>query len=323
MRRRDFLTLLGGAAATWPLATVCAQEAGSSYRVGCLLPNPRGAPHDALFAALGRSGFVEGKNLGVEWRAFGQRADMAAEFAAALVKLQPDVLLAGGDDAIRACGQATTKIPVLGITEDLVGAGFVTTAAKPGGNTTGVSMLASELDAQRQDILVEAIPKLRRIAILADTNATTRRQSQALQDAARRRGVESSVHWITRPEEIVPAIDAARKSHAGAIAVLASPFLYGNRAEIIKLAAALRLPAIYQYPEIAEEGGLIGYGPRLVQIYEGPIAQQLIKILRGAKPADMPVERPAKFDLVINLQTAKAIGIEITPSVASRADKRI
>ena len=323
MRRRDFITLLGSAAAAWPLVPVFAQEAGNSYRVGCLLPNHRGAPHDALFEALGRAGFVEGKNLSVEWRAFGQRADMAPEYATTLVKFQPNALLAGGDDAIRACSQATTKIPILGITEDLVGAGFASSAAMPGGNTTGVSMLASELDAKRQDILLEAIPKLRRVAILADTNATTRRQSQLLQDAAKRRGVESSVHWITRPEEIVPAIDGARKSQAGAIAVLASPFLYGNRAEILKLAAAMRMPAIYQYPEIAEEGGLIGYGPRIVQIYDGPIAQQLVKILRGTKPADLPVERPAKFDLVVNLQTAKALGIEITPSVASRADKLI
>ncbi len=196
-------------------------------------------------------------------------------------------------------------------------------AAKPGGNITGVSMLASELDAKRQEILMDALPKVRRIAILADANATTRKQTQMLQDVARKRGVEASVHWVTRSEEIVPAIDAAKKSHAGAINVLASPFLYGNRAEIMKLAAALRLPAMYQYPEIAEEGGLIGYGPRIVQVYEGPIAQQLATILGGTKPADVPIERPAKFDLVVNLQAAKTLGIEIAPSVASRAEKRI
>lgn len=322
MKRRDFITLLGAAVA-WPLADAHAQEPGSSYKVGCLLPNPRGAPHDALFQALGRSGFVEGQNLAVEWKAFGQRLDMAPEFALALTKSQPNVIVAGGDAAIRAAGEANAKLPILGITEDLVGAGFANTAAKPGGNITGISIHASELDAKRQDILIEALPKLRRLAILADTNATTRRQSQILQDAARRRGVEASVHWVTRPEEIVPAVDAARKSHAGAINVLASPFLYGNRAEILKLAAALRIPAIFQYPEIAEEGAVFGYGPRVMQIYEGPMAQQLVKILRGVKPADVPVEQPTKFDLVVNLQSAKAMGIEISPNLTSRADKVI
>jgi putative ABC transport system substrate-binding protein len=322
MRRREFITVLGAFAAAWPLAT-SAQQPGQTYRVGCLFPNPRGAPHTALFEELGRSGFQEGQNLTVDWRSFGQRADMAPDFAAEMIKIRPNVILAGGDPAIRAAAQVTSAIPILGITEDLVGAGFANSANKPGGNTTGVSVFAAELDGKRQEILIEAVPKIRRIAALADTNATSQRQSRALQDAARQRGIDFSIHWVTRPDEITPAIDAARKSRAEALNVLASPLLYGNRAEITGLVAALRLPAIYQWPEIAEEGGLVGFGPRIVHLYRGMVARQLTNILRGAKPADVPVEQPTKFDLVINLQTAKTIGIEIPAGLVSRADKLI
>jgi putative ABC transport system substrate-binding protein len=322
MRRREFITVLGAFAAAWPLAA-SAQEPGQTYRVGCLFPNPRMVPHDALFDELRRAGFLEGQNLSVDWRSFGQRADMAPDFAAEMIKVRPDVVLAGGDPAIRAAAQLTSTIPILGITEDLVGAGFANSLTKPGGNTTGISVLAAVLDGKRQEILIEAVPKIRRIATLADANATSPRQSRTLQDAARRRGIEFSIHWVSRPDEITPAIDAAKKMPAEALNVLASPLLYGNRAEIMGHVAALRLPAIYQWPEIAEEGGLVGYGPRIVQIYQGPLARQLIAILRGKKPADLPVERPAKSDLVINLQTAKAIGIEIPAGLVSRADKLI
>jgi putative ABC transport system substrate-binding protein len=322
MRRREFITVLGAFAASWPLAA-SAQQPGQTYRIGCLFPNPRGAPHDALFDELRRAGFVEGQNLTVDWRSFGQRADMAPDFAAEMIKVRLDAILAGGDPAIRAAGLATTTIPILGITEDLVGAGFVNSLAKPGGNTTGISVLAAELDGKRQEILIEAIPKIRRIAALADASSTSPRQTRALQDAARRRGIESSIHWVTRPDEITPAIDAARKMQAEALNVLASPLLYGNRAEITGRVATLRLPAIYQWPEVAEEGGLVGYGPRIVQIYQGPVARQLLDILRGKKPVDLPAEQPTKFDLVINLQMAKTIGIEIPAGLVSRADKLI
>ncbi len=322
IRRREFIAVLGAFAAAWPLAA-SAQAPGQTYRVGALFPNPRGAPHAAMFEELGRAGFREGQNLTVDWRSFGQRADMAPEFAAEMIKIRPDVILAGGDPAIRAAAQATSTIPILGITDDLVGSGFANSPAKPGGNITGVSVHAAELDGKRQEILIEAVPKIRRIAALADTNATSPRQSRALQDAARKRGIEYSVHWVTRPDEITPAIDSARKSHAEALNVLASPLLYGNRAEITGMTAALRLPAIYQWPESAEEGGLVGYGPSIVQLYQGIVAQQLIKMLRGAKPADMPVEKPSRFELVINLQTAKAIGIAIPAGLVKRANKVI
>jgi putative ABC transport system substrate-binding protein len=170
---------------------------------------------------------------------------------------------------------------------------------------------------------MEAVPGLRRIAALADSNIIAPRRLQALQDAARARGVEFSVHRVAKPEEIVPAIDAAKTAGAAALNVLATSLLFNNRWVIFERAAALRVPAMYQFPEMAEEGGLIGYGPRLVQIYRELMTRQLVKLLRGAKLADLPVEQPTKFELVINLQTATAIGHEVPAGLVLRADKVI
>jgi putative tryptophan/tyrosine transport system substrate-binding protein len=277
-----------------------------------------------MFEELRRLGFIEGQNLTVNyWRAYGLRVELLSEFAADLIKTQVDVILAGGDAGIRAAQQATAAIPILAFTDDMVGSGLVSSLVEPGGNTTGVSLLATELDGKRQEILMEAVPGLRRMAALADTNTTAPRQLQALQDAARARGIELSIHRVANPDEIAPAIDAAKTLDSAAINVLASPLLFANRQAIIERAAALRLPAMYQWPEVAEQGGFVGYGPRIVQLFREVMARQLIKILRGAKPADLPVEQPTKFELVINLQTAKAIGHEVPAGLVLRADKVI
>ena len=193
------------------------------------------------------------------------------------------------------------------MTQDMVGEGLVNSLARPGGNTTGVSILATELDGKRQEILIEAVPGLRRMAILADTKATHSPQLQALQDAAHARNIEISIHRVAGAEEIAAAIDMAKASGAEALNVL----LYGNRQLIMDRVAALRLPAIYQWPENAEEGGFLAYGPRLIQIFRELLAQQMVKLLRGVKPADIPVEQPTKFELVINLKTAKAMGVTV------------
>ena len=276
-----------------------------------------------MFEDLRRSGFIEGQNLTIDWRGYGQRVQLVSEFAAELVKGQVDVIMAGGDFGIRAAQQATATIPIVGFTDDMLGSQLVNSLASPGGNTTGISLLASELDGKRQEILIEAVPGLRRMAVLADAETTSARQLQALQDAARARGVEPSIYRVTKPEEIAPAIDAAKASNTAALNVLASPILFANRQVILERAATLRLPAIYQWPDVAEHGGFIGYGPRLVQLYRDVVARQVVKILRGAKPADLPVEQPSKFELVINLQTAKAIGLEVPASLVLRADKVI
>ena len=323
MRRRDFITLVGGAAVAWPLAAL-AQEAGRTYRVGGLSIGPRNSPPIvAMFDELRRFGFIEGQNLTIDWRQYTQHIDLISEFAAELVKVQGRCHLCRGDSAIRAAQRATTTIPILGTTDDMVGAGLVKSLARPGGNTTGTSILAAELDGKRQEILIEAVPGLRRMAALADSNRTAGSRLQALQDAAHARNVELSIHRIARPEEIPAAIDAAKTSGAAALNVLSSPILYGSRQIIMQRVAALRLPAIYQFPEEAEEGGFVAYGPRVVQIFRELMAQQLVKLLRGVKPADIPIEQPTKFELVINLKTANALGLTVPATLLARADKVI
>ena len=184
-------------------------------------------------------------------------------------------------------------------------------------------MFSTELDGKRQEILIEAVPGLRRMAALADSGTTASWQLEALEDAAGARNVELSVQRIARPEEIAAAVDAAKTWGAAALNVLASPVLFGNRQIVLERVAALRLPAMYQFPEVAQDGGCMAYGPRLVKIFGELVTRQLVKLLRGTKPADVPVEQPSKFDLVINLKTAKAIGLTIPPTLLATADEVI
>jgi putative tryptophan/tyrosine transport system substrate-binding protein len=323
VRRRDFIRLVGGAAVARPLAAL-AQEPGRTYRLGGLSAGPRDAPYFvAMFENLRRVGFIEGQNLTVDWHAFARRVDLVSDFAAELVKADVDVILASGDLATRVAQRATPTIPILATADDMVRSGLVKSLARPGGNTTGISMFSTELDGKRQEILIEAAPGLHRMAALADSDTTAAPQLQALQDAARARNVELSVRRIARPEEIAAAIDAAKAWGAAALNVLASPVLFGNRQIIMQRVAALRLPAIYQFPEVAEDGGFAAYGPRLVHIFGELVARQLVKLFRGAKPADVPVEQPTKFELVINLKTAKALGLTVPPTLLVTADEVI
>ena len=231
--------------------------------------------------------------------------------AADLVNAKVDVIFCAGEAAVRVAQQATETIPILAVTDDMVGAGLVRSLAQPGSNTTGVSIFATELDGKRQDVVLEAVPRVRVLAALADMNTTTPQHLQSLQEAARRRGVELLAQRITRSEEVVPALDAAQAWNVAAINVLASPLLVANRRAIIERTAVLRLPAMYQWPEIAEEGGFIAYGPRLIETFRVLVAQQLVKLFRGAKPSDLPVEQPTRFELVINVRAAKALGLEM------------
>ena len=320
--RRKFLATLGGAAA-WPLAAH-AQEAGRIYRLGFLTGRPRAIrEYDAFFDELRRDGFIEGQNLIVDARGFGLRPEQFAEIAAALARSNPDVIFsAGGDPSMHALKAATQTVPIVGGAEDMVASGLVASLNRPGGNITGFSMLSPELDGKRLDILIEAVPSARRMGALADLTQTPQSHIKALQDAARSRGVELSVFGVARSEDIASAIDAAKTSGAQAVNVLAASLLSANRRLIIERMGALRLPAMYQWPEIAEEGGFAAYGPRQTLLFRQR-AQMVVKILRGAKPADIPVEQPTQFELVINLQTAKAIGHEVPAALALRADNLI
>jgi putative tryptophan/tyrosine transport system substrate-binding protein len=323
MRRREFITMVGGVAAAWPLA-VRAQEAGRTYRLGVVTISPRTAPYFvAMFDELQRVGFIEGQNLTIDWRSYGPRVDLIPKVVAELVNAKVDIIYVSWEPGIRAAQQATSTIPIIGAAEDMVGSGLVNSLAHPGGNTTGLSFLAAELNGKRQEILIEAVPGLRRMAALADPNQTTPKRLQALKDAARKRSVELLTYQVTTAEEIPAAIDAMKASGAEALNVLPSTILYGNRQIIFQRATEMRLPAIYQSPEEAEEGGFIAYGARLVQMFRELLAPQLIKLLRGAKPADIPVEQPTKFELVINLKTAKALQLTIPESFLVRADEVI
>jgi putative ABC transport system substrate-binding protein len=322
MKRREFIGLVGSAV-VGPFAAR-AQEPGRVYRLGFLAGGPRDVPNFVpMFETLRQSGFIEGQNLIVDWRVFAQHVDQVPTFAAELVGAKADVLYASGDLAIQALLRATGTIPIVGVTEDMMGSGLVSSFARPDKNLTGVSILSTELDGKRQEILIDALPGLQRMAALADANATAPPRLQSLHDAVRERNVELSLHRIRAPEEIVAAIDAAKASGAGALNVLASPVLYNNRRIIMQRAAELRLPAIYHFPEVAEEGGFAAYGPRFVALYRDMVASKLIKLLHGAKPADMPVEQPTKFELAINLRTANALGLAISPTFLARADEVI
>jgi putative ABC transport system substrate-binding protein len=322
MKRRQFVALMAGEILTWPFAAL-AQQVGRTYRLGCLLPFPRDAPVNvAFFDELRRRGFTEGQNLAVEYRAFGIRIELISQYTAELVKAQPDVIYAGGALAVRAVHQATKTIPIVGISGDMVGEGLMESLGRPNGNTTGISILATELDGKRQEILIEAVPGLRHMAALADSSTLTETKAHALQEAARACNIELSIHRIAKGEEIAAAIDMAHASGARALNVLASPILDRGGGVIIERVAGLGLPAIYQWPERAEEGGFAAYGSRFIQLSD--LAARLAgNLLRGTKPADLPIEQPPKFELVINLKTAKALGVAVPPTLLARADQVI
>jgi putative ABC transport system substrate-binding protein len=321
MKRREFVTLLGGAAAMWP-TVARAQDGGRVYRLGFLIPAARGsAAVDATFDELRRSGFVEGQNLAVIGR-FGLATEQLTDAVSAVVTAAPDAIVAGPELYTRALQRATRTVPLISISEDLVGEGLVASLAKPGGNITGISLLSPELDDKRQDILIEAVPGIRRMAALADSSITQKRHLQQQQEAARSRGVELSIFSYAKADDIAPALDEAKARGAEAVNFLASPMQLVSRGLIFERMMALRLPAIYQWPDMAEEGGVIGYGPNFLQVSRQR-AQQVVKVLRGVKPIDLPVEQPSKFELAINLRTAKALGHEIPAGLVLRADKVI
>ncbi len=323
MRRRELISFAGGVALAWSLGAR-AQEPGRVYRIAFVVPVGRDeAPNLAFIDELRRLGFVEGENLLIVPGGFLTTNEQVAEVVPAMIKAAPDVIVVGGDLISRAFQKATQSIPLLVMTEDMVGAGFAASLARPGGNITGISLMSPELDGKRQELLIEAVPGVRRIATLADSNTTTSSRLRALEEAARARGVELSIHQVTRREEIGGALDAAKAAGAGALNVLASSLLFNSRAFIFDRVTALRLPAVYQWPEMAEQGGLIGYGPLIVQLYRDIMSRQLVQLLRGVSPRDLPVEQPTRFELVINVRAAKAIGHEVPAPLVLRADKVI
>jgi putative tryptophan/tyrosine transport system substrate-binding protein len=319
MKRRDFVTLLGGAAA-WPLAARAQQ--GRLPVVGVLRPSAKDAePFAEPFRRYMKAiGWEEGRNIRFLFAWMEGRNERAPLLAGDFVAQNVDLVVTFGDPAIRAAQRATQSIPIVGMTDDMVGSGLVASLARPGGNTTGVSILAPELNVKRLELLHEFVPQARRIAVLADPSTISTHAQ--LTSAARDLGVELVLFEVQNPAQIGGPLDAIAAAKVEAVNVLASPQLYGARYLIIERLRNARLPAIYQFPEAAEEGGLLSYGPRLLLCFRH-VVSLVDKVLRGAKPADLPIEQPTKFELVVNLKTASAIDMTIPATLLLRADEVI
>ena len=321
MRRRDLIVL--GAAAFLSFRSGHAQQPGRVYRLGLITPFSRRSMYGQFFGELARQGFVEGKNLRVDPRGFNTPIDRFYAVAVEMVHSGVDAIAcSGGAWGSAALQRATRTVPLVVVSDDFLKDKLVTSLAHPGGNITGVSIFATELDGKRQQLLLELVPGARHIAALADPHTTPPLELEALQKAARAKGVALTIVRASRRAEIAGAIAAAKSSGAEALSVLASLMFYTNRKLIHEEAAKADLPAIYQWPDDAEEGGLAGYGPSHASI-QRMWARVVAQVLRGAKPAQLPVEQPDRFEFVINLETAKALGLRVPPSILARADKVI
>jgi putative tryptophan/tyrosine transport system substrate-binding protein len=319
MRRRDFISGIAGS--TGWLLTARAQEPGRTYRIGFLTPVGRES-YAPLFDELRLNGFIEGQNLLVIPGSFGVPNDQLATVAASIIAASPDVIVGGPSLPLLALKRATQTIPVVGLTEDMVGDGLVDSLARPSGNITGVSLLSPELDGKRQEILIEAVPGVKKIAVFADSHATRPEHLQKLLEQAHSRSVEVLTRSIVKKSDVISAIREIKASGAQGINFLATPMFSLDNADLIEQVTSSHLPSIYQWPEDAEGGAQLAYGPRFTDIFRER-ARMVVKILRGIKPADIPVEQPTKFELVINLKTAKAIGVDVSASLVARADKLI
>ncbi|HET8562869.1 MAG TPA: ABC transporter substrate-binding protein [Candidatus Binatia bacterium] len=304
-----------------------AQQPGKVPRIGFLAALTPSAISDRLEAfrqGLRDLGYVEGKNIVIEWRYAEGRADRLSELAAELVRLKVDIIVTTSSTVTRAAKEATVTIPIVMANDaDPVGSGFVASLARPGGNITGLSTLQTEISGKRLELLKETVPKLSRVAVFGTSTAPGHAQSlRETELAARAFGVKLHYLDILDPKDIETAFQGASKGRADAVLLLNSPLLYSQRTQLVDLAVKNRLPAIYAQTEYTEAGGLMYYGANTPDLYRRA-ATYVDKILKGANPADLPVERPTKFELVINLKAAKQIGVTIPPNVLARADKVI
>jgi putative ABC transport system substrate-binding protein len=323
VRRREFIAALGGAAA-WPL--VARAQQGRLPVIGVLRLNPRDVLEsfaEPFRRYMKAAGWEEGRNVRYLFVWAEGRSDRAPALANDLVAQNVDIIITFGDPAIRAVQHATSSIPIVGMTDDMIGSGLAASFAQPGGNTTGLSILAAELDVKRLEILRDFVPEAKRIALLADlTTSTTTSTRAQFARAAGNLGVELVRFEAGNPDELGRVLDVLATANVDAVNVLASPFLNVSRLQIIDRMRNARLPAIYQWPESAEDGGLLAYGPRLLLCYRH-VVSLVDRILHRAKPANLPIEQPSKFELVVNLKTASALGMTISPALLLRADEVI
>jgi putative ABC transport system substrate-binding protein len=321
MRRREFLSILGSAAA-WPISSAAQQPTIPVF--GILLGFSRESGRtftEPLRAYMQALGYVEGRNIKFEVRYADGKADRLPGLAADLVASRPNVIATFGDASGLAAKAATDTIPIVSMSEDLVQAKIVAQMNRPGGNITGVSIMGTELDAKRLEILSELLPARSAVLLLSD-RSTHRESRPALNATAAASGLTLREAIVGPPDQLEQLLREAKESGCRGVNVLSSAFLFALRGQIIKLAADLGLPAIFQWPETADEGGLLAYGPSLRGAFR-QVTTLVDKILKGAKPGDIPVEQPTRFFLVINLKTASALGLTVPPMTLLRADRAI
>jgi ABC-type uncharacterized transport system substrate-binding protein len=327
MRRRTFITLLGGAAA-WPLAAR-AQQSDRMRRIGVLMDlaadDPEGRVRLAVFRAeLSRLGWADGGNTRIDIRWGAGVANRMREFAEELVALMPDAILASGSPSVGALQQSTMKLPVVfASVVDPVGAGFVASLARPGGNITGFMLLEYSIGTKWLELLKDVEPRVSRVAVLRDpTLASGSGQFGAIQAVASSFGVELSPIGMRNAGEIEDAVNAFARGAKGGLIVTASTLATLHRELIVALASRHRLPAVYSNRLFVTGGGLLSYSPDRIDQFR-QAAAYVDRILKGEKPADLPVQAPTKFEFVINLKTAKALGLELPPTLLARADEVI
>jgi putative tryptophan/tyrosine transport system substrate-binding protein len=328
IERRQFIFALGGAAVAWPLAAR-AEQPERVRRVGVLMhlaaDDPEGQSRVAAFLqGLQEAGWAAGRNVNIDVRWAAGVADRYREYATEIVALTPDVILTSATPSIRAMQQATRTVPIVFVlVPDAVGTGIVDSQSRPGGNTTGFTYPELGMSVKWLELLKEIAPKVTRAAVLRDpANPAGIGQFGAIQGAGSSFGVEINPIGVGNAEEIERGITAFAHEPNGGLIVLALPTTVIHRNLIIKLAAQHRLPAVYNSRFWVAEGGLVSYGPDILDQYRSA-AGYVDRILRGAKPADLPVQAPTKYKLVINLKTAKALGLEVPPMLLARADEVI
>ena len=332
MKRREFISLLGGAAIAWPLAAR-AQQATKMPRIGILspgrsdLPDPTLNMLNAFLQGLHELGYTEGQNLAIERRYADGSSDRLRELAAELVRRKPDIIVAFSTTAARPAKQATGTIPIVAVAmADPVADGLIASLARPGGNVTGTTFLGPELVAKRLQLLREVVPGLSRVAALWHPNAYSERTMAGvlneIEVAARTLGLQLQLVPAVGPDDFVSAFAAMVREHADALIVMPSPMLFGEYRRIVSIAANSRLPAMGAAREFVDLGGLMSYGANLPDLARQS-ATYVDKILKGAKPAELPVEQPIKFELVINLKTTRELGLTIPQTLLVAADEVI
>jgi len=325
MKRRQFIKMLGGMTVAWPVAAR-AQPTGKIPTIGFLgaaTPEVAGLLVAAFVARLRELGWIEGRTVAIQYRWAEGHAERYSAIAAEFVKLKVEIIVTWASAPVLAAKQATTLVPIVFAAQmDPVGVGVVASLARPGGNVTGLSLQATDTAGKRLGLLREFVPKLAHLGIMANVAAPGAvLETREIEATARALGLEPIMVEIHQAEDIMPAIEAL-VGRADALYVAADPLMFTNRTSINALAQRVRMPTIYAAREYTDAGGLVSYGPNYPYLFRRA-ADYVDKILRGTKPADIPVEQPTKFDLIVNLKTAKALGLEISPSLLARADEVI